>query len=120
MPNRQLTADEQQKLATPLLKTVRARLIKLSSDDSGLLFALRRKLAKELGYDERGKPMARRKLKIEKRVEQRGRCKLCRGALPERGAVLDRITAMDGYTTKNTRLLCPDCDAKLQHKRGYK
>jgi hypothetical protein len=33
--------------------------------------------------------------------------------------VLDRIKAMKGYTTGNTRLLCPECDAKVQAERAY-
>jgi hypothetical protein len=120
MKNRQLTLEELRNLATPLLKSVRARLNKLSRGDQGLLFALRRKLAKELIYDERGKPIARVKLKSEKRGEQRGGCKLCRKTLPERGAILDRLNAMKGYTAKNTRLLCPACDARVQQERRWK
>ncbi len=120
MPNRQLTAQELQSIANPLLKTVRDRLLELSGRDVGLLFALRRKLAKELTYDERGKPLARVKMKIRKRAEQGGRCAMCQTELPERGAVLDRVEAMAGYTPENTRLLCPACDAKFQHERGFK
>jgi hypothetical protein len=119
MPNRQLTSDELEKLADPLLKAVVEHLADLSGGDPELLFALRRKLAKELSYAERGKPMLRVRLKMKKRIEQLGRCKLCSELLPERGAILDRIAAMDGYTAENTRLLCPGCDAKLQHERGY-
>ncbi len=120
MANRQLTPEELLGLASPLLRSVRERLIELSGGDPELLFALRRKLAKELSYDERGKPLARVKLKIQKRFEQGGCCKECRTPLPERGAVLDRLTAMGGYTPDNTRLLCPACDTKLQQERGYK
>jgi hypothetical protein len=50
-----------------------------------LLFALRRKLAKELSIAERGKPILRVKLKAKKRIEQDGRCKLCDAPFPERG-----------------------------------
>jgi hypothetical protein len=95
-------------------------LVTLSNGNAELLFALRRKLAKELVYDERGKPMARRRLKSLKRLEQVGRCALCNEPLPERGAVLDRFVAILGYTAENTRLLCPDCDAKVQRERGYR
>lgn len=119
MPNRKLTIEELKSLAAPLLKSVRARLVKLTAGDSDLLFALRRKLSKELQYDERGKPMARRKLKMAKALEQDGRCPLCKKRLPDRGAVLDRIVAMRGYTTDNTRLLCPPCDTTVQKERNY-
>ena len=119
MANRQLSADELKHLAAPLLESVRKRLLELSGGDSDLHFALRRKLAKELGYDERGKPMARKALKLAKRLQQNGLCALCRGPLPERGAVLDRLVAMLLYTPENTQLLCPACDSKVQQERNY-
>ena len=52
MANRRLTESELVNLANPLLQTVRAQLKELSRDDNSLLWALRRKLAKELLYDE--------------------------------------------------------------------
>ena len=42
---------------------MRARLTALAAGDMELLFAFRRKVYKELTYDERGKPMARKRLK---------------------------------------------------------
>jgi hypothetical protein len=36
-----------------------------------------------------------------------------------RGAVLDRLEAMLGYTPENTRLLCPKCNARVQEERKY-
>jgi len=33
--------------------------------------------------------------------------------------VLDRTEAMLGYTAKNTRLLCPTCDERIQGERRY-
>ena len=63
--------------------------------------------------------MFRRALKVLKREAQSGRCVLCRVSLPKVGAVLDRLKAMDGYTAKNTRLLCQACDTAVQIKRGY-
>ena len=86
-----------------------------------MLWALRRKLAKELTYDERGKPMFRRELKALKRGEreQGGKCALCGEPLPEKNAVLDRLEAMLGYTPDNTQLLCPQCDNKVQVERGF-
>src|SRR6058998_3876571 len=113
MPNRQLTTDELQTLFRPFLDDVRSRLKRLSNGDEKLLFALRRKLAKELGYDERGKPMQRRTLKAVKRALQGGKCAICSEPLPEKNVVLDRLEAMNGYTEANTRLICRPCDYKV-------
>jgi len=118
--NRQLTSNELKELAAPLLGSIRKRLAVAAKGDKGLLWALRRKVFKELMYDERSKPMQRRALKKKKWIEQNGRCKTCRKRLPEKGSVLDRLKAMDGYTAQNTRLLCPKCDVILQTDRGYK
>jgi len=99
---------------------VRQSLAGLSNGDETLLWALRRKLFKELTYDERGKPMQRRKLKELKRAEQDNRCKICSASLPAKYVVLDRLEAMKGYTLGNTQLICQACDTKLQIERGYK
>lgn len=119
MPNRRLSNEELQSLARPMLSEVRARLEVLSAGDSDLLWALRRKLYKELIYDERGKPMHRVKLKQLKLGEQKGLCLLCQTVLPSKGSVLDRLEAMQGYTPENTRLICAACDTKVQTERGY-
>ena len=119
MPNRQLTNEERERLFTPLFTEIRSRLARLSEGDEELLWALRRKLTKELGYEERSKPMHRKVLKLQKRVEQNNQCEACHGVLPDPGAVLDRIEAMKGYTKENTRLLCPECDTTAQQNRGY-
>jgi len=63
MTNRQLTDEELARVFRPIIDEVRARLRDASRGDDQLLWALRRKLAKELTYDERGKPMHRVKLK---------------------------------------------------------
>jgi len=120
MPNRQLTDDERKQLFEPLISEVRTRLFDLSQGDEGLLWALRRKLTKELGYAERGKPMQRKMLKLKKMVAQKGLCYICKSELPEKNSVLDRIEAMNGYTAENTRLICTQCDCQLQEQRGYK
>jgi UTP:GlnB (protein PII) uridylyltransferase len=65
MPNRNLTSDEL-KRANELLADIRERLTGLAAGDPLLLFAYRRKVAKELQYDERGKPGHRGKLKAMK------------------------------------------------------
>ena len=119
MPTRQLTKAELASLAYPLLEETRSRLRELSAGDEALLWALRRKLTKELGYDERGKTNLRVKLKAFKRGEQGGKCAICQDELPVRNAVLDRLEAMKGYTETNTRLVCPACDHKVQEERGY-
>jgi hypothetical protein len=118
MPNRRLTAKELAE-ANTLLEAVRARLFELAVGDTDLLFAYRRKVYKELIYDERDKPMVRRRLKSVKREEQAGVCPLCNNPLPEKYCVLDRFVAAAGYTTENTRLICQHCDVKTQAARGY-
>lgn len=118
MPNPRLTPN-QLELARTLLDEVRDQLRALSGGDPELLFAYRRKLAKELTYDERSKPIERRRLKLVKMKEQGGLCPLCNEALPERGAVLDRTRAIDGYTAANTRLVHAACDTAQQAAKGY-
>src|SRR3990170_6413755 len=75
----------------------------MSHGDKELLFAYRRKVFKELTYDERSKPNVRRKLKDQKWKEQRGLCAICGLELPERYTVLDRLNAAGGYIKENTR-----------------
>jgi len=119
MPNPRLK-PEQLALANDLLKLIRQRLDELSDGDRELRFALNRKVAKELVYDERGKPADRHKLKRQKRKEQAGKCAKCLEDLPARGAVLDRFAAIDLYTPQNTQLLCERCDKQIQGERGYR
>lgn len=117
--NRQLTDDERERLALPLLAEIRRRIVELSAGDTRLAWALRRKIYKELVYDERSKPMTRVKLKKEKRAAQKGTCAACNEPLPAKGAVLDRFEAEGGYTPENTRLICPPCDMRIQAERRY-
>jgi len=119
MPNRTLKPAELER-ARALLVEIRKQLEVLAGEDSELLFAYRRKIAKELIYDERSAPMARRRLKAQKRVDQEGRCARCREPVPERYVVLDRIEAARGYTAANTRLICEKCDREVQEERRYK
>ena len=118
MTNRRLSPLELAK-ANALLVDIRARLETLSSGDFELLFAYRRKVFKELTYDERSKPSVRRKLKDDKWKQQRGLCALCCKELPEKYTVLDRLNAVDGYTDANTRLIHSECDVAFQVSRGY-
>jgi hypothetical protein len=119
MPNRNLSEDELKQLFQPLIEQVRTNLDQLSSGDSDLLWALRRKLAKELTYDEKGKPQHRKNLKQFKRCQQSGKCAICGNLLPGKYSVLDRLEAMKGYNEENTRLICQDCDTKQQQERKY-
>jgi len=57
-----------------------------------------------------------KKLKLE---EQGGLCPICSMKLPESYNVLDRLQAVDGYTPENTRLICNECDKKVQRERRY-
>src|SRR6267143_1926118 len=119
MPNRNLSATELEN-ANRLLADIRERLLSLAADDQALLFAYRRKIAKELGYDERRKPMVRRRIKELKRRAQDGLCFLCRDPLPDKYAVLDRLDAVGGYTEENTRLICERCDRDVQAQRAFR
>jgi len=119
MPNRRLTKDELSGLALPLLSHIREKIVSLSRGDVQLAWAIRRKIYKELSFDERRKPPQRKKLKAQKRKEQGNKCALCGGELTARYAVLDRIEAMGGYTKENTRLIHRDCDDDYQRSKGY-
>jgi hypothetical protein len=118
MPNRTLNEIELGQ-ASALLHEINARLDALSHGDPDLLFAFRRKVAKQLVYAERSSPMARRKLKIQKRKQQDGRCAICAETLPAKYTVLDRFEAARGYTSENTQLICEPCDRSTQTQRGY-
>jgi ribosomal protein L44E len=118
MGNRNLTAAELA-LANELLGEIRSRLSDLSSGDAELLFALRRKVFKELTYDERGKPMQRRALKQTKWVQQNGLCAECGDALPMAYSELDRKRAIDGYTVENTELVHAKCHQSRQAAKKY-
>ena len=101
MPNRQLTTSELKDIARPLLAEIRQRLQAIAGGDDDLL-------------------MQRVALKKAKRADQENLCALCHEPLPAKGSVLDRLEAMDGYTMENTRVLCPNCDTRVQTERGYK
>jgi UTP:GlnB (protein PII) uridylyltransferase len=118
MANRQLNALELE-LANSILLAARQHLDEAARGDQELLFALRRKVAKELTYDERSKPMVRRALKRKMRVLQNGLCPLCKEKLPARYCVLDRFNAADGYVAENVRLICESCDRRVQAERQF-
>jgi hypothetical protein len=118
MANRILNSEELVR-ANKLLDEIRVHLKELPGEDPELLFAYRRKNCKATYLDERSGPMARRKLKVQKRKEQGGLCAECREPLPENYTVLDRFRAVEGYIPENTRLICEQCDRKVQKQRGY-
>src|SRR5271156_6199035 len=118
MPNRNLNSEEL-KLAGALLAEVRNKLESLAGGDRLLLFAYRRKIVKELGYDERGKPGARGKLKALKWGQQNGKCPDCPDPLPLKYSELDRKNAADGYTVENTELVHAKCHQARQAAKGY-
>jgi UTP:GlnB (protein PII) uridylyltransferase len=118
MPNRTLTPQELEK-ANALLQYIRTRLRVLAGEEADLLFAYRRKIAKELVYDERSKPAERKLLKLSKMIAQNGLCAECQTELPNRGAELDRLNAMGGYTEENTRLVHHECHVKSQEEKGF-
>ena len=84
-----------------------------------MLFAYRRKIVKELGYDERGKPGARSKLKAIKWGLQNRKCAQCNTEMPLRYSELDRKNAADGYTLENTDLVHAKCHQERQAAKGY-
>jgi hypothetical protein len=118
MPNRRLSKSELE-IADEILEETRRLLATASGADPGLLFALRRKVYKELTYDERGKPLNRRKLKAEMRARQNGLCVICTTELPKRYAVLDRFVAAKGYVAENVQLICEPCDRHIQSQRKF-
>jgi hypothetical protein len=79
------------------------------------------KVAKELTYDERGKPAQRKKLNLKMLILQNGLCANCGKSLPllARRALLDRQNTMAGYTVKNVKLICRTCDDKFQEPKGF-
>ena len=118
MPNRNLTSEEL-KQANDLLKDIRERLTNLAAGDPLLLFAYRRKIAKELQYDERGKPGPRKQLKALKWGLQNRKCAHCGKEMPLEYSELDRKNAADGYTEENTELVHAKCHQERQAAKGY-
>jgi hypothetical protein len=118
MPNRNLNAEEL-KRANELLADIRKRLTLLAAGNPLLPFAYRRKVAKELTYDERGKPGERAKVKAVKWGQQNGKCAHCGRKLELKYSELDRKNAADGYTIENTELVHAECHRDRQAATGY-
>lgn len=119
MANPQLSNKQLETLFQPFLERIKKELEQLSDGDKKLLWALRRKLTKELGYLERGNPADRNKLKKKKMIEQEGICPICHEPLPEKYTELDRFDAFQGYTAENTQLVHHDCHIAEQKRKGY-
>lgn len=118
MPNRNLDPDEL-KRANLLLDEIRTKIDALASGDSLLKFAYRRKIYKELVYDERGKPMARRQLKLLKWGLQKGKCAHCDLDMELAYSELDRQNAVEGYSLENTELIHANCHRIRQAAKAY-
>jgi len=118
MPNRKLT-DGELVLARKVLTHIRKRLDALSAGDPLLLFAYRRKVAKELMHDERKKPGDRRKLKKIMWEVQGGKCAHCSKDMPLKRSELDRKEAATGYVRENVELVHADCHHERQEAKGY-
>jgi hypothetical protein len=118
MPAPRLT-PEQLAQAHAILADARSKLSAAAEGDPLVLFAMRRKVQKELMHDERGKPAHRNATKRLKRMEQDNQCPVCGEQLPPKDAVLDRFDAVLGYTVENTRLIHQECDRSIQASRGY-
>jgi hypothetical protein len=118
MPNRNLNPDEL-KRANELLADIRERLTSLAGGDPLLLFAYRRKVVKELGYDERGKPGVRAQLKALKWGQQNGKCSHCGDDLPLKYSELDRKNAADGSNAENTELVHAKSHQARQAAKRY-
>ena len=119
MANPTLSKEDREHLFRPLFAEIVAMIIEASDGDEDRLWALRRKIAKELVYLERSKPSDRARLKKAMRAKQEGLCGLCGLALPESGAELDRFVAKLGYVESNVRLVHHECHAKDQAAKGY-
>jgi hypothetical protein len=115
-----LTAEDAA-FCTTVLANVRAELETQADGDAIRLHALRRRVVKYLGYDEKSTPGERRALKKRKLAEQAGLCFLCGEALPTDGyyAVLDRRVAHLGYTDENVNLIHAHCDYANQEQKGF-
>lgn len=119
MGNPQLSKEQRTQLFAPLFERVKAELYALSSGDARLMWALRRKLAKELVYIERSTPAARNKLKTLMWAKQGGICTLCSRPMSQKGSELDRSDAYLGYIESNVRLVHHECHINDQAGKGY-
>src|ERR1700733_13818795 len=122
MPSRKMTASELE-AARDILDHVRQRITETAKGEPVLTFALRRYVYKKLAYDERGTPAQRTKLKLQKLIEQDGKCAASNCLLPDRKMTkadepeLDRIDPVKGYTIDNTTLVHHQCHRQSQDEK---
>jgi hypothetical protein len=110
----QLT-DEQRARAVEILENTRQAIANEAGGDPLLEFAMRRYIYVRLSYDERGKPMQRRKLKAKLFDLQQGRCPLCGESIVTLGETeLHRAEASAGYSEENVSLVHHACHRKQQ------
>lgn len=119
MSGPKLTKEQRENLFKPLFERVIADLAVTSDGDPETLWALRRKLTKELMYMERSTPAARNKLKSLMFKKQRGICALCDKELVQKGSELDRFNAFHGYVESNVSLVHHECHVADQERKGY-
>jgi transcriptional regulatory protein LevR len=111
--------------ARQILADVRQRLAKAAHGNERFVFLLRRYISKNLSYDERGNPQQRTKLKLQKLIEQKGKCAYANCPTPDRPMTkedepeLDRIEAIKRYTKGNTVLVHHDCHRMSQKEKGF-
>jgi hypothetical protein len=124
MPSRRLTESELE-VARGILDQVRETIAAASKGDPVLTFALRRYVYKYLTYDERGTPAARTKLKMQKLLEQDGKCGYEKCPVPDRKITkadepeLNRIDPVQGYTSENSVLVHHACHRMSQSEKGF-
>lgn len=119
MAGPRLTDEQREKIFAPLFKRVLADLKRVSKGDPLLLWALRRKLGKELTYLERSTPTRRKLLKVLMWARQKEKCAICRKALPLKNSELDRIDTIHGYVETNVRLVHHECHIADQDTKRY-
>ena len=114
-----LSRSDREYLFKPLFEEIVRMIVEAADGDEDRLWALRRKIAKELNYIERSRPSDRTRLKKLMRAKQKNLCALCGELLPEKGAELDRFVAKLGYVESNVRLVHHDCHIKDQESKRY-
>jgi hypothetical protein len=119
MNNPRLSKEDREDLFKPLFSEIVNMIVEASDGDEDRLWALRRKIAKELVYLERSRPSDRARLKKLMMSKQGGRCAICEKELPEKGSELDRFVAKFGYIESNVRLVHHECHINDQAAKRY-
>ncbi|MBI2750518.1 MAG: hypothetical protein HYX43_14675 [Burkholderiales bacterium] len=119
MAGPRLTEEQRARLFAPLFKRVIADLQRISRGDSHLLWALRRKLAKQLTYLERSTPTKRKILKALMWGKQKGKCAICKKDMALKNSELDRKDTVLGYVESNVRLVHHECHIEDQARKRY-